>query len=121
MTNKIYDILKYLAQVGLPALAVFLATVLPLWGADQDLSSRIAVTVTAVNTLLGALLFLSKKKYDNSDARFDGTIDPFYANAVTSDAALNIPKMHEAASVDDANYGKNEVLLRIVPQSAYRE
>ena len=64
MTNKLYDALKFVALIGLPALATFWAIVGPLWGV-----SYVDVTVTtmlAVDTLLGALLGISSAQYNKS-------------------------------------------------------
>ena len=32
LSNKIYDVLKYVAIIGLPALAIFWKTLAPVWG-----------------------------------------------------------------------------------------
>lgn len=73
INNKVYDTLKYLAQVGLPALAVFVFTVGPIW--ELPKTDAISQTIVALNVLLGALLLLNQVKYNNSDDRFDGILD----------------------------------------------
>lgn len=104
INNNVYDVLKYLAQVGLPALATFVFTVGPIWNLGH--TDEIAKTIVAVNVLLGALLVLNQVKYNNSDVRFDGTIDPYYADQVTSPAALNVKNPDRAQE-------KKEVLLKV--------
>ena len=37
LNNKLYDVLKWLGLIFFPALAVLLATVLPVWGVDAGL------------------------------------------------------------------------------------
>lgn len=61
MTNKTYDILKWIALVVLPALATFYTALAPIWGLPCE--SEIPMTITAIDALLGALLGVSSVKY----------------------------------------------------------
>lgn len=69
MTNKTYDILKYIALIVLPALAVFYSTLSNIWGLPYH--DAIPDTIMAVDLLLGALLKISSSKYGNTVVRFD--------------------------------------------------
>lgn len=110
--NKLYDALKYAAQVGLPALATFVYTVGPIW--DLPKAGEVSATIVAANTLLGALLVVNQVAYKNSDARFDGTIDPYLADAVTSDRALDIPEMKRLVETDASpKVAQKEILLKV--------
>lgn len=60
-SDKVYDWLKWAAIIALPAVSTFVAFVLPLWGIPH--ASEIAQTITAVGTLLGALLGISSVQY----------------------------------------------------------
>ena len=62
MTNKTYDILKYIALVVLPALAVFYSTISQIW--SLPLHDAIPDTIMAVDLFLGALLKISTDKYN---------------------------------------------------------
>ena len=62
MNNKIYDVLKWVAIVCLPALSVFVSVISKIWG-WADLGSMISQTITAVEVLLGALLGVSAIQY----------------------------------------------------------
>ena len=73
MNNKTYDILKYIAQIVLPALATLYAALVPLWGLPYG--EAIVGTIVAVDAFLGALLRISSKKYYDSDKDVDGYID----------------------------------------------
>lgn len=64
MTNKTYDILKYIALIVLPALAVFYSTISNIWGLPYH--DAIPDTIMAVDLFLGALLKISSDKYTNS-------------------------------------------------------
>lgn len=71
-SNEVYDRLKWVAQVALPALALFYIAIAPLWGLPKQ--EEVAGTIVALDLLLGALLGVSTKQYRNSDARFDGAV-----------------------------------------------
>lgn len=60
--NKVYDILKWVAIVALPAIATFIAIISKIWG-WADLGIMISQTITAVAVLLGALLGISAIQY----------------------------------------------------------
>lgn len=62
MSNKVYDILKYIAQIVLPALATFYVAIAGLW--DLPFPKEISGTVMAIDTLLGACLMISSKNYN---------------------------------------------------------
>lgn len=61
MTNKTYDILKWIALILLPALATFYAAIAAVWG--MPYTEQVVGTITAVDTLLGTLLKISSDKY----------------------------------------------------------
>ena len=63
MDNKVFDILKWIAIVALPALSTFVVVISKIWGWG-DLGSMIAQTITAVAVLLGALLGISTIQYN---------------------------------------------------------
>lgn len=62
MSNKVYDILKFIAQIVLPALATFYLAIAAIWGLPYG--EQIAGTIMAIDTLLGAILGVSTKKYN---------------------------------------------------------
>lgn len=61
MSNKMYDILKWIAQIVLPAIATFYVTIASLW--NLPFPDEISGTVMAVDTLLGAMLMISSENY----------------------------------------------------------
>lgn len=62
MKNKTYDVLKYIAQVFLPALTVFVGVVLQCFNVEY---TDIVITImTAFDAFLGALLHNSSKVYN---------------------------------------------------------
>lgn len=65
MSNKTFDILKYVAMIGLPSLATLMSALGLIWGYEH--TDAIVATVVAVNTFLGGLLGLSTYRYNNSE------------------------------------------------------
>ena len=61
MSNDLYDVLKWVAIIVLPALSTLIAGVFPIWGIPYG--AEIAQTITAVATFLGAILMVSNAKY----------------------------------------------------------
>jgi len=62
MTNKTYDILKWVAIIALPAISTFIVVISRIWG-WADLGSLIAQSITAFAVLLGTLLGISNYQY----------------------------------------------------------
>lgn len=63
LSNKAYEILKWIAIIALPAIAVFVTTVFPVWNIPY--AEPIATTIMAVDTLIGALICVSTVQYNN--------------------------------------------------------
>lgn len=59
LPSKIYDVLKWVGLVVLPALATFVGTVAPSWGMEPALSDAIVTTLNAVGTFFGAVIVVS--------------------------------------------------------------
>lgn len=62
MSNKVYDILKWVAMYVLPALGTFYFALAGIWG--FPFGEEIVGTLTAIDTLLGAVLGISSAKYN---------------------------------------------------------
>lgn len=60
MSNKTYDILKFVAQIVLPAIGTCFV-IGSIWGVPY--ANQIVGTVTAVDTLLGTVLSVSSMQY----------------------------------------------------------
>lgn len=61
MSNKMYDILKYIAQIVLPALGALYFALSAIWGFPYG--EQIVGTITAIDAFLGALLGISTAQY----------------------------------------------------------
>ena len=61
MSDKVYDILKYIAQIVLPAVGTLYFALAGIWGLPYG--EQIVGTITAVDAFLGALLKVSTTVY----------------------------------------------------------
>lgn len=61
--EKVYDILKYIAQIVLPSLGTLYFALASIWGLPYG--QEVVGTITSVDTFLGALLMLSTTAYNN--------------------------------------------------------
>lgn len=61
MSNKTYDILKFIALIVLPALGTLYFALAGIWGLPYG--EQIVGTITAVDAFLGAVLKLSSDQY----------------------------------------------------------
>lgn len=63
MSNKVYDILKYIAQIVLPAIATLYFALAGIW--NFPYGEEVVGTITAIDTFLGVLLGISSVSYKN--------------------------------------------------------
>lgn len=61
MSNKTYDILKYIAQIVLPALGTLYFALAGIWGFPYG--EQIVGTIAAVDTFMGVVLKISSDNY----------------------------------------------------------
>ena len=61
MDNKIYDVLKWIAMVVLPALGTLYFALAGIW--NFPYGEEVVGTITAVDAVLGALLGISTANY----------------------------------------------------------
>ena len=62
MNDKVYDILKLIAQVILPALGTLYFAIAQIWGLPYG--EEIVGTITAIDAFLGAVLGISSINYN---------------------------------------------------------
>ena len=66
LNSKLYDILKWITMIVLPALATAYVGLAAIWG--WPYADQVAKTTAVICTLLGALLGISTAQY-NKDAK----------------------------------------------------
>lgn len=64
MSNDTYDILKYIAQIVLPACGTLYGALAGIWGLPYG--EQIVATIAAVDLFLGAVLKISTDNYNKS-------------------------------------------------------
>ena len=66
LSNRAYDILKWIAQYLLPGLGTLYFALASIWGLPYG--EQIVGTITAVDTFLGVILGISTSAYNKGDA-----------------------------------------------------
>lgn len=66
ISNKVYDVLKWVVMVFLPASGVFYSALAKIWG--WPYGAEIAGTLAAITAFLGTILQISSAKYKASMA-----------------------------------------------------
>lgn len=61
MSNKVYDVLKWIALIALDAIGVFYKTVATIWG--LPVGDEVLATCAAMSLLLGTLIGVSSTQY----------------------------------------------------------
>lgn len=61
MQGKVYDILKFIAQIVLPALGALYGTLAGIWGLPYG--EAIVATISAIDVFLGAILMIDSNRY----------------------------------------------------------
>lgn len=65
MSNKVYDILKWIAQLLLPALGTLYFALATIWGFPY--AEQIVGTITAIDAFLGVILGVSTMQYNKKE------------------------------------------------------
>ena len=65
LSNGAYDVLKWIALILIPAVAVLYGALAPVWG--WPYAEQIVYTLTAIDTFLGAILGISTAQYNKED------------------------------------------------------
>ena len=67
LSNRIYDILKYVALIALPAIGTLYFTLSQVWGLPYG--EEVVGTIAAVDTFLGTLLQISTAVYNKNNVQ----------------------------------------------------
>ena len=65
--SKVYDVLKEVALVVLPAISVLYLALAGIW--NLPYAQQVSGTIMAVDTFLGALLHISSKQYHEAEPK----------------------------------------------------
>lgn len=64
LKNEIYDVLKWIALICIPAVVTFLSVVLGVLEIDPKTINVIVTIISAIGTLIGALIGVSTAAYN---------------------------------------------------------
>ena len=64
MSNKTYDVLKWIAMIGLPAVGTLYFALASIWG--LPCAEQVVGTITAVDAFLGTILGISTMQYNKT-------------------------------------------------------
>ena len=65
MNDKLYDVLKWIAMILLPALGTLYFALAGIWGFPY--AEQVVGTITALDTFLGVILGISTAQYNKSN------------------------------------------------------
>ena len=65
MSNKTYDVLKWIAQILLPAMGTLYFALAGIWGFPY--AEQVVGTITAVDTFIGVMLGISAAQYKKNN------------------------------------------------------
>lgn len=65
MSNKTYDVLKFIAVVVLPACGTLYFALSEIWGFPYG--EEVVGTITAIDTFLGSILQISTNEYNKEE------------------------------------------------------
>ena len=74
LSNKVYDILKWIAMYLLPALGTLYFALAGIWG--FPFGEEVVGTLTALDTFLGVILGLSTAQYNKNKQRLNKITSP---------------------------------------------
>ena len=64
LSNKVYDVLKWIAQILLPAIGTLYFALAGIW--NFPYAEQVVGTVTAIDTFLGVLLGIASANYNKN-------------------------------------------------------
>ena len=62
LPDSVYDVLKWISIIFLPALSVLLSTILPLYHIDGEIVKIVVITINAIGVFIGTLIGISHVK-----------------------------------------------------------
>ena len=86
LTNRAYDLLKLVALIFLPALAVLYGTLAGIWGFPRG--QEVASTIVAIEVFLGVFLKWASDRYDkDGDGEYDKEYQGTFSVNTTEDGS----------------------------------
>lgn len=113
-SDSLYDKLKFLTQIFLPALGTLYFAMAGIWGLPG--AEQVVGTIVAVDTFLGVILQLSSSAYAKSEDKYDGELhvaNPTSDGTLVYQLALKGDPAPE--EVEELVNRKDELLFKVNP------
>jgi len=107
LNDALYGKIKWLIVVVIPAAGTLYFAVAKIW--DLPAGEQVLGTLLAIQAFLGVIFAISTQQYNNSDAKYDGTI---HIDQTQDKTIVAVEGKHPDELVE-----KNEVLLKVKPAS----
>lgn len=107
LSDELYDKLKFLAQIVLPALGALYFGLASIWGLPE--ADKVVGTITVVDAFLGVFLGLSTKVYNAQPIAYDGTLE-----VVAHDTSL-IHQLEITTPPEEIGQ-KGAIILKVTPK-----
>lgn len=92
LNDKLYDVLKWITLVLLPASAVLLSTLLPAYHVDGETVKVIILAINAIAAFIGALIGVSAVTIAQEAAQ-----EEFFETDTEEDLELDLPSSEETS------------------------
>ena len=102
ITNKTYDVIKWIVVIVIPAIITLYATLGNIWNFPRV--EQITATLAAIDVFLGAIMQISSSKYNKT---YDGTL---HVDTITDEEADKY--LFEIDDLDDLA-DKDKITLKI--------
>lgn len=109
LNSTVYDFLKLMAMIILPAVATLYFALSGIWGLPD--AEKIIGTITAADSFLGIMLSITKAQYLSTNYAYDGNM------VVTTDPDTGKRTASMELNDDPANIiNKDQVTFKVSPQ-----
>lgn len=105
LSNRLFDALKFLAQILLPAVGTFYFALAGIWNLPN--ANEVVGSIVAFDTFLGVVLGLQTRAYNASDAKYDGSIDVLATPDKTTFSLVLNGDPEDLAKMADVNFKVN--------------
>lgn len=103
LPNKVYDVLKWVAQIVLPGIGALYFGLASIWGFPY--AEQVVGSITVIDTFLGAILGISTMTYEG-----DGTLEIDTSDPVKDTYRLNVSTALETLPT------KKTITLKVDPK-----
>lgn len=108
MSDATYDFFNRVVKYVLPGLGTFYFTIAQIW--NLPYGEQVVGSIVALATLLGIILAISKKSYNNQPFPFDGDI--VVSNGQSGDPALSL---ESNISIEELQ-NKDAVVMKVIQE-----